>query len=492
MSEGYANLPQAFAADLSRRTAGSATGQTPRRISGGLILALVDVLVVGIAIVLSAAVVSGFGKPGPMPAEWQLALAVTAAAALSAANFQLGLYDTVGQGPIERFRLRIQGASLMPWPTLAIVVICGGVPFPGAIVLALAWMIVIPLGLLGEAVARDMLLQCKLWGAGALLVGSDAATARLASYLLSHPEVGLEPIGRIGNDTRDRTESNEQGLVPRLGTVSDIEHFAHAAKVAVVSLTADMPPVEPARLPFGRVILVPYVTGLPALWLSSCGLGEAAGFAFSNRTAIRSNHRIKRLFDLCIAIPLIIIALPVIAVAATLIKLVSPGPAFYTQERTGLSGAPIRILKLRSMHLDAECRLQALLSQDPIARSEWDRYMKLSHDPRVLPVLGNFLRRTSLDELPQLWNVIRGDISLVGPRPFPAYHVQRFGPAFQALRTSVKPGLTGLWQVTGRSNSDLQQQEALDTFYIQNWSMWLDLYIIMQTLPALISARGAR
>jgi Undecaprenyl-phosphate galactose phosphotransferase WbaP len=483
MSEGSASLPGGFAARLRL-----AQWQIP----GGLVLALVDVVVVEIAIVLSAAVVSSVGASGWTLLAWDPVAAVTAATALLVANIQLGLYDTVGQGPIERFRLRLRGAALMPWPTLTIVVICGGAAFPAATVLALGCVVLMPLGLLGEVIARDVLLQRKTWGASAVLVGSDAATARLAAHLLDHPELGLNPIGRIGNDKPNPDTGHEPERVPRLGAVSDIERFARIAAVAIVSLSADMPPLEPARLPFRRVIVVPDVIGLPALWLSSCGLGEVAGFAFSNRTEIMAKHRIKRLFDLCIAVPALIVTLPVIGALAVLIKLVSPGPAFYTQQRVGLWGTPIGILKLRSMHVDAERRLQDLLSQDPIARCEWDRHMKLSQDPRVLPVLGNFLRWASLDELPQLWNVIRGEISLVGPRPFPAYHVDRFGPAFQALRARVKPGLTGLWQVTYRSNSDLRQQEAIDTFYIQNWSLWLDLYIVVQTLPALLSAKGAR
>jgi lipopolysaccharide/colanic/teichoic acid biosynthesis glycosyltransferase len=192
-----------------------------------------------------------------------------------------------------------------------------------------------------------------------------------------------------------------------------------------------------------------------------------------------------------VAIPALVLTAPLLAVMIVWIKLVNRGPAFYGQDREGQHGKHIRIWKLRTMYVDAEARLQKLLQEDPEARAEWQRYFKLKNDPRILPGVGFFLRKFSLDEFPQLWSVIIGTMSIVGPRPFPSYHLQAFDEEFRSLRRSVLPGVTGLWQATARSEGDLEVQKRLDTYYIRNWSLWLDLHVIARSFLVVISGRGA-
>ncbi|MBI4867594.1 MAG: sugar transferase [Candidatus Wallbacteria bacterium] len=215
------------------------------------------------------------------------------------------------------------------------------------------------------------------------------------------------------------------------------------------------------------------------------------GFLHSPGRSKRAYDIAKRAMDLALALPLLVVAIPIIAMAGLMIALISPGPIFYFQNREGLHGRRVRIWKLRTMVADAEQLLEQYLIREPRARSDWEQYMKLHRDPRVIPVLGSFLRRYSIDELPQLFNVAIGEMSLVGPRPFPDYHLERFPAEFRELRKQVLPGITGLWQVTHRSDADLSLQQAADTAYIRSRSVWVDLWILLRTVPTVLSGRGA-
>jgi len=185
----------------------------------------------------------------------------------------------------------------------------------------------------------------------------------------------------------------------------------------------------------------------------------------------------KRLADLLLASFGIVLTSPVFLVIAMLIKLSSRGPVIFAQRRAGLGGRPFTMYKLRTMHAGAEPSERELGVKDP-------------DDPRVTPV-GRFLRRSSIDELPQLFNVLRGDMSLVGPRPPLPEEVERYD-RWQRRRLSMRPGLTGLWQVSGRSELGFDECLRLDLLYIDNWSPWLDLKILVRTVPAVLSGRGAR
>jgi exopolysaccharide biosynthesis polyprenyl glycosylphosphotransferase len=196
----------------------------------------------------------------------------------------------------------------------------------------------------------------------------------------------------------------------------------------------------------------------------------------------------KQLLDLLgSASLLILLALP-FSVIALIIRFTSPGPVFFRQKRSGLNGQPFTLYKFRTMVTNAEQLQHELTAMNEMSGPVF----KLSNDPRVTPI-GRFLRKSSIDELPQLYNVLRGEMSLVGPRPLPVNEVKRFNDVAHRRRLSVKPGLTGLWQVSGRNNvSDFKDWVRLDLEYIDNWSLWLDLKIIWRTVPVVLAGTGAR
>jgi lipopolysaccharide/colanic/teichoic acid biosynthesis glycosyltransferase len=207
---------------------------------------------------------------------------------------------------------------------------------------------------------------------------------------------------------------------------------------------------------------------------------------------MRRNQALKRLVDLAIAAVGLLVTFPVTVLAVLAIVIRDPGPWWHLQVREGRGGQAFRIWKLRTMYCDADARLEAHLAANSDARAEWEREFKLSRDPRVLPTIGAFLRRWSLDECPQFWNVIRGEMSLVGPRALPLYHLDGFDAGMRRLRQRVRPGMTGMWQVMSRGEGGIRSQEALDSYYIYNWSIWMDIFILARTVLAVVSGRGAR
>jgi len=197
----------------------------------------------------------------------------------------------------------------------------------------------------------------------------------------------------------------------------------------------------------------------------------------------------KRIEDLAIVIAGGLCVLPLIAAIALLIRISSPGPVIYRQERIGRGGRRFRAWKFRTMVADADKRLEWYLARNPNMRKEWEMNHKLRNDPRVTRI-GHWLRKTSLDELPQLWNVLLGEMSLVGPRPIVKAEINKYGESFD-LYTRVLPGITGLWQISGRNNTTYAERVHLDSYYVRNWSPWLDTYILARTVKVVLRGEGA-
>jgi undecaprenyl-phosphate galactose phosphotransferase len=219
-------------------------------------------------------------------------------------------------------------------------------------------------------------------------------------------------------------------------------------------------------------------------------IGDVLSLYIKKNLAKPWNIAIKNLYETILTFLFVCLFLPLFVVIAIAIRLDSKGPVFYIQERIGKGKSIFRLFKFRSMYVDNEMRLVAYLKENPLARKEWDKYKKLkNHDPRVTPI-GKFLRRFSLDELPQLFNVLQGSMSLVGPRPYLPKELEG-KDTFKSVIALVKPGITGLWQISGRSELSFAKRISLDEYYIRNWSVWLDVTILLKSLKVWLSQKGA-
>lgn len=208
------------------------------------------------------------------------------------------------------------------------------------------------------------------------------------------------------------------------------------------------------------------------------------------RMNISHNALAKRIFDIAAASALILILLPVIVSIYLLVILLDGAPVLYGHSRIGRGGKAFKCWKFRTMVRDSDKRLAELLKNNPAARDEWEATRKLRNDPRIIPGIGRFLRKTSLDELPQLFNVLAGQMSMVGPRPVVRGELSRYG-AFRTHYTSVRPGLTGPWQIGERSNDDYDNRIDKDVKYIENWSLGGDFEIVLKTARVVVDTKGA-
>ncbi len=427
-------------------------------------------------------------------ADFYLGL-LPALAALPVVYAALGLYPGSGLNPVEELRSAVLGTTGGYLVFTASLFLSREVNSPSRGVFVCCWFFSAVTVPLGRAFARRVFAAKPWWGVPVLILGAGPSARKVLERLNSQPALGLKPVACLDDGESGQHEcagvpvSGSLALAPELSRVLHVRH----AVVAMQELRRGqlMALIERMGGVFPHLIVVPDLFGMASLWVSTRDLGGVLSLEIRQNLLVPANRWVKRALDLAAAIGFGVVALPLMAAAVIWIRRVSPGPALYVQNREGKDGRTIRVWKLRTMYQDAEALLEEHLSRNPEARREWESYFKLRDDPRILPVIGRLLRRTSLDELPQLWNVLKGEMSMVGPRPFPYYHLEKFEKRFRALRSRVSPGLTGLWQISARSDGDLSVQEALDTYYIRNWSPWLDLHILARTVRAVLLRQGA-
>ena len=332
--------------------------------------------------------------------------------------------------------------------------------------------------------ARAMLDGAGAWRIPVVVAGEGMWAAQAATALERHSDLGYEVVGRV---------STFAGAATGAGTGWDWVLRQHRARLLVIASEADgrLPPDLVASLMRERVpyALLPQHDSLPVVGERCTYLGQDGVLrSYSNNLHKPVARAIKLGFDVAAASAALLALAPLLLVISALVGM-DGGPVFYAHKRVGTRGRVFKCLKFRSMIIDSEAVLIRVLASNPAAADEWAHTHKLRSDPRVTWI-GRILRKTSLDELPQLINVLRLEMSLVGPRPIVSLEIPKYAEDI-AYYYETRPGITGLWQISGRSDTTYAQRVRLDSFYVRNWTLWRDVSILARTIPAVISGRGA-
>jgi Undecaprenyl-phosphate galactose phosphotransferase WbaP len=369
------------------------------------------------------------------------------------------------------------------------------------IVALLAYVVSLPALVTARFVGRKIASIFPSWGVATFLVATPERGVELFRRLKERPELGFRPIGLLLDPDQywgDKFESDQIQGVPiydiRYTDQAALQHKVTWVVVSSCANRAAAPTLDPtlAAIP-NRVMLSSNQLDF-GLWDRPCAIGSTNGIWLGGSSPSWFSLVMKRAIDFSLTLIALVVFFPVVILLCLLVKLSSRGPIFYSQKRVGKGGKEFKAWKFRTMLEDADRILDQHLIDDPVARQEWDQKRKLTNDPRVTAV-GRILRATSIDELPQLWNVLKGEMSLVGPRPiidsptYDAQYVYRYVDEFEAYK-SVRPGLTGMWQVECRNRGVYELRIFWDMYYIRNWCVWLDLYLIMRTIKVMLFREG--
>lgn len=352
----------------------------------------------------------------------------------------------------------------------------------------IAWLLALFAVPVTRALCRAVFGRRDWWGYPVFVIGPAELTAKVVDDMRRKPEAGLRPVACYEVDALEELDNAKGGS----WLAQSARH--HGVERAVLALPGAgrqdiLRFLESEDTVFSRIYLVPGIGGLSSFGVETRDLGDSLSLEVRQDLALSRYQTAKRLVDQSLSLLILLAASPILALAAIAIKVDSRGSVFHRQTRLGLGGGEFRIWKFRTMHRDAARMLEEHLAANPEARAEWEASQKLKNDPRITRV-GRVLRKTSMDELPQLWNVLMGNMSLVGPRPIVHNEVVKYGRYF-SMYAKVLPGLTGLWQVSGRSDLDYGRRVELDTYYVRNWSPWLDVYLLARTVPVVLKGSGA-
>jgi len=401
-----------------------------------------------------------------------------------------GLYPGYGQSPQNELRRHTVSTIQVSFAQLVAALAMQRFAVSGVIVL-IEWVMILIIGLPIRYGIRSVMIRLKFYGRPVSVIGAGETARMLVHHLSRHPGYGLVPVAAYDDNPILHGQSFYGVTV--IGSINDAlsgpktEH----AIISIPSARSETQQqlVNGVYAVFPITWAVPDLFGVPNQAMQPHNIGALASLEIRNN--LRSNRAqfVKRMIDIVISFAGGLLISPILILIALAIRIDSPGPIIYPARRLGRDGNTFNCYKFRSMHQDAESKLKEVLDNDARLRLEFQATHKLKNDPRVTRV-GNILRKTSLDELPQLLNVILGTMSLVGPRPIVQGEVEKYGSVYTIYK-QVRPGMTGYWQANGRSDTSYDERVGMDNFYVTNWSPWLDLVILLQTIRVVLMGKGA-
>ena len=456
--------------------------------SVGAVLLATDI-VVTLVVLAAYLAVSSRALLHEASADW---LALAGFVLFPLAKYVAGLYPGHGMSGAQRFRgmtlaavAGILGFLALAWlPEL----LGGDRPSSELGLAALTTALALALS---DPLARRLLADAGFWRQPVFIFGSGDTAAEVARQLKLYPHLGYTPAC-IVDDSSVYVPEEEHGVpVVRFKELSK-----HAAQLTQATTAIVIERVVERSLIlqlyttgiFKRILLVPACHDLISLKSSVRRVGGMLSIEMASDRPTRLGAFGKRAFDLALAGTAMLVLAPIMGAIVLAVRLDSPGPALFVQPRWAGQDRTFEALKFRTMYVDGERRLKRHFLRNPQAEREWDRFHKLDRDPRVTRI-GRFLRATSLDELPQLINVLQGEMSLVGPRPYTVDELSKLGPARQILG-STRPGITGFWQVSGRNQRTFRERIEMDCYYVRNLSIWLDVWILYRTVIGIVTREG--
>jgi len=364
------------------------------------------------------------------------------------------------------------------------------------VVIISAWILSLILFPIYRRIAKTMLVKLNLWKKKVLILGTDETARAIAKGIRANPTIGYNIIGFLSTDKKDTGRFLLDDLKV-IGEVAEVEDWGKKSGPLdiIISLPEiDQPTmielVETSEKVAETIKIVPSIGNIFTIGVDVETFGDVLSLSVARNLMKPWNIYLKIIIELALTAVLIVVFSPLLLIIALAIKAESRGPALFLQERLGENGHNFRLIKFRSMYENADSKFKDYLEENADARTEWQEYQKLrNHDPRVTRA-GKILRKYSLDELPQLINILKGNMALVGPRPYLPREREAIGKSYDLI-LRVKPGITGLWQVSGRNILPFKQRLLLDEYYIRNWSLWMDLVILIKSVKVFFSREGA-